>query len=192
MSLYHSLKVWFLAIATLVSAGAASLLADQADLIVKDFHATGTPQWNGSNLEIPVQFKVQNQGEAATTINIVNSVRVSGVDRWTGFMGTLTAGQTKTVNAVVKVADPNKLLSGRTLQLQAYADAPIAAADTSIQPYGRIDESNDNNNTASIQVQVPGGLQLKGEKPAAPGSGRPNGFKASEPARLPMRIGKRG
>lgn len=174
-----------------ISFGAASLMAGQSDLVVKEFQGNGTPSWKNGNLEIPVRFRVENQGNGNASINFVNLIRVSGKDRWTGFMNPLSPGESMMVNAVVKVADPNKLLSGRSLQLIVHADAPVAAADTSIPPYGRIDESNDDNNTKTLNVTVPGGLELKGEKPAAPtGQGRPSGLKAPEASRVPRILGK--
>lgn len=134
------------------------------DLIVRDFERTAAPRYNGNNLEIPVQFYVNNRGDAATSIQVVNAISVDGTNRWTGFMDVVGADSYKTVTAVVKIADPNKLLAGRTLRLQAYADAPIAAADTSIPAYGRAQEENENNNKATLDVSVPGGLDLKLKK----------------------------
>jgi len=178
-----------LAMAAVLAFGYAELKADQADLVVQEFQKNGTLQWKNGNLEIPVRFKVKNQGSAATTVQVLNSVRVNSTDRWTGFMGTIAAGETKTINAIVKVADPSKLLAGRTLPLVAYADAPIAGGGTSIQPYGRVDESNDNNNTMALQVSVPGGFDLKADVPSPPQS-RPSGFKSPDAVRQPKFIGK--
>ncbi len=148
----------------------------QADLIVRDFERTAALRYKDGNLEIPVTFFVNNRGDAGTGIKFVNSVRVDGKDRWTGFMDAVSADSYKTATAVVKIADPNKLLAGRTLHLEAYADAPIAAADTSMPAWGRVQEESENNNKASLNVVVPGGLDLKAEQTA--------------PTRVPTRIGK--
>jgi hypothetical protein len=85
--------------------------------------------------------------------------------------------------------------------LTAFADAPIAAADTSIPTYARINESAENNNKATIEVKLPGGLDLDltGQKPdqptvpSPPGAKKPQRVVAEQPAnptRIPVRIGK--
>jgi hypothetical protein len=140
----------------------------QADLVVRDFVRTAAPTFKDGKWEIPVRFEVANQGAGGASVQFVNSVQVGTKDRWTGFMDPLPKQDAKTVNATVKIPDPSKLLAGRTLELIAFADAPIAAADTSIPSYGRVDESNDNNNKATIEVKIPGGLGLAAETPNQP------------------------
>jgi hypothetical protein len=169
--------------------GAASATG-KPDLVVKEFERTGAVQFKNGKWEIPFRYDVVNQGSSGANISFVNSVQVGSKDRWTGFMNALPSkGASKSVSGVVKIPDPSKLLAGRTLELTAYADVPIAAGDTSVPAWGRIDESNDSNNTAAISVQIPGGLDLTGQKPAvpaAPASKKPTKLKATaQPQRLP-------
>lgn len=155
------------------------LAADKAagnkpDLVVKNFVKTGTPQFKSGTWEIPFKFDVVNEGKAGANNSFVNGVLLGTKYRWTGFMDALPpSGATDTSTGVVKVPDPSKLLAGRTLDLVAFADAPIAAADTSIPAYGRIDETDDvNNNKATLKVTLPGGIgqNLSGQTPNSPSS----------------------
>lgn len=174
--------------------GADKVGSNKPDLVIEEFKRTAAPRYVGGNLEIPVSFKVVNQGVAGASVSFVNSVRVSGKDRWTGFMDALPGkGSEKSVTAVIKIADPNKLLAGRTLQIQAVADAPIAAADTSMPTWGRVKEERENNNTASFSVQVPGGLGLTSQTPSTHNTptAAPQRVKAVEaqPAKRTVKIG---
>lgn len=157
---------------------------NKPDFIVENFKKTGTPQFKNGSWEIPVRFDVKNQGLAGANNSFVNGVQLGTKYRWTGFMDALPPKATDQSSGIVKVPDSGKLLAGRTLKLVAYADAPIAAADTSMPAYGRVDESNDSNNTAILNVTLPGGLGigLTGQKPSEPVL--PG---ASNPTRVPPR-----
>jgi CubicO group peptidase (beta-lactamase class C family) len=155
------------------------LAADKADgekpdLVVQDFVRTAAPHYKDGKLEIPVRFKVVNQGKAGVDNSFVNCVQIGAKDRWTGFMDVLPpSGASKTVNAVVKIPDPSKLLAGRTLSLIAFADAPIAAADTSMPWFGRVSEASEVNNKAKLSVKVPGGLDLTAPTPGTHSGTKP-------------------
>jgi hypothetical protein len=149
------------------------------DFVVKNFKKTGTPQFKNGNWEIPVSFKVVNQGIAGANNSFVNGIVLGTRYRWSGFMDALPPnGASDTSTGIVKIPDAGKVFGGRTFQLVAYADAPIAAADTSMPSYGRVDESNDNNNKATLSVKLPGGLGIgltgqKPQEPAFPGTSNP-------------------
>lgn len=146
------------------------------DLIVQDFKRTAAPQFKNGYWEIPVSFKVKNQGNASTSEQFVNGVMHYPNYRWTGFMQPLAPGATRTSTGIVKIPDATKKFAGRTLRLIAHADAPIAAADTSMPAYGRVNESNENNNQATIGVELPGGFGLTGsinQSPTFPGTVKP-------------------
>lgn len=143
---------------------------NKPDFVVENFKKTGTPQFKNGSWEIPVRFDVKNQGLAGANSSFVNGVQLGTKYRWTGFMDALPPKAADQSTGIVKIPDGGKLLAGRTLKLVAYADAPIAAADTSMPAYGRVDESNDSNNTATLNVTLPGGLDigLTGQKPTEP------------------------
>ena len=174
---------------------------EKADLVVQDFERHGGIAYKDGKWEIPVRFQVYNQGKAGANIAFVNSVQIGSKDRWTSFMDALAPKYSKPANATIKISDPGKIMGGRTIELTAFADAPIAAADTSIPTYGRINESAENNNKAMIEVKLPGGLDLDltGEKPdqptvpSQPGAKKPQRVTTEQPAsptRVPGRIGK--
>ncbi|HUG18733.1 MAG TPA: serine hydrolase [Planctomycetaceae bacterium] len=177
------------------------LAADKAvgnkpDLVVKEFKKTGNPQFKDGKWEIPFQFKVVNEGKAGANNSFVNGVLLGTKYRWSGFMDALPPnGASDTATGVVKIPDTGKLLAGRTIDLVAFADAPIAAADTSIPDYGRIDETDDvNNNKATLKVQLPGGIgqNLTGQTPNSPSSpGASNPTRVTPPTRTnPPRVGR--
>jgi hypothetical protein len=174
---------------------------EKADLVVQDFERTGGVVYKDGKWEIPVRYKVYNQGGAGANISFVNSVMVGTQHRWTGFMDSLAPKYSKTVTATVKVSDPGKVMGGRTIDLFAFADAPVAAADTSMSPNGRIEEEAEVNNKAKLEVKIPGGLDigLTGQKPDQPSAPSSHGVKkpqrvtseeAAKPTRVPVRIGK--
>lgn len=160
-----------------------ALAADKAagqkpDLVVQDFERTAAPQHKDGKWEIPVRFKVVNQGKSGVNNSFVNGVQIGTTYRWSGFMDPMPPnGASKTVTAVVKIPDANKLYAGRTFDLVAWADAPIAAADTSIPSFARVDESSEANNKATLSVKLPGGLDLTGPAPnnvpSQPGTSNP-------------------
>jgi CubicO group peptidase (beta-lactamase class C family) len=136
-----------------------STAGELPDLVVKQFKRTGQPQFKSGTWEVPVSFDVVNQGQVGANESFVNSVRVEANERWSGFMNALPSkGSSKSVAATIKIPDPGKLLAGRTLTFGAYADAPIAAADTSLPAHARVKEENENNNGAQLEVSFPGGI----------------------------------
>jgi CubicO group peptidase (beta-lactamase class C family) len=159
------------------------------DLVVEDFARTGGPTYKDGKWEIAVRFKVVNDGGAGADQAFVNTVMVGDDHRWSGFTDGLPPKGSKTINATVKVSDPGKVMAGRTIDLFAYADAPLAAADTSIPAYGRIKESNDNNNKVKLEVKLPGGLGIglaaEQREPSASGAGGVGGGSGKKP---PQRI----
>ncbi|MCI0361987.1 MAG: serine hydrolase, partial [Planctomycetaceae bacterium] len=161
---------------------------EKPDLVAQDFERSGGIVFKDGKWEIPVRFKVYNQGKAGANSAFVNSVMVGTQHRWTSFIDALPPKGSKTLNATIKVSDPGKIMGGRTIELFAYADAPVAAADTSISPNGRIAESAEVNNKAKLEVKLPGGLDLglTGQKPDQPTL--PSG--PANPTRVPVRIGK--
>ncbi len=132
----------------------------KADLVVEDFARTGGPTYKDGKWEIAVRYKVVNDGGAGADLAFINSVMVGTDHRWSGFTDGLPPKGSKTINATVKVSDPGKVMAGRTIDLFAYADAPIAGGDTSISPNGRISESAEVNNKAKLEVKLPGGLDI--------------------------------
>ena len=142
-----------------IALGTNNAAGQEADLIVESFERTGQPRYNNGKLEIPVRLRIKNQGKKGADVNFVNGIRIGPNYRWTSFMSSLTPnGGTRVANGVVRIADASKLNQGKTLTLIAMADAPIAAADTSIDPKARIFESNEANNTKVLKVKIPGGI----------------------------------
>jgi|GEM_PF-6978139 len=132
----------------------------KADLVVENFKKTGMPSYKNGNWEIPFQFDVRNQGKGAVNNNFVNGILVGdGTEyRWSGFMESLAPnGTTKSAKGTIKIKDAGKVMAGRTFKLTAHADAPIAAADTSMSPNGRVSESSEANNKMVISGTLPGG-----------------------------------
>lgn len=146
----------------------ARVEAGSPDLVVTEFKATGAPAYKNGAWEIGFQVTVKNQGSTATDASFVNGVRVQSDWRWSGFMSGLSVGGQKSASGVVKIADPGKVMAGRTVDLRAVADAPIAAGDTSSDPQGRQSESNESNNERSLSVKLPSGI---GGVAAAPTAG---------------------
>ena len=127
------------------------------DLVVTDFKALGSATYEDGKLKVPFSMTVRNQGKESTKHNFANAVRYGDSYRWTGLMDALGAGGSRTVLGIVSIPDPGKSLAGKRIKLVAYCDAPIAAGDTSIPPYGRVKESNEPNNfTRSFEVTAPG------------------------------------
>lgn len=160
----------------------AAASGQKPDLTVQDFRKTGNPVWKDGKWEIPVRFTVRNEGKAAAAIQFVNAVRAGNQFRWSGFMDPMAPnGTEREVSGVVKVPDAAKVLSGRTVELFATADAPIAGGDTDMSPDGRIAESLESNNEAVLSVGIPGGT---GDLKAETGNG---GRELPRPKRIPPR-----
>ncbi|MBL8854552.1 MAG: beta-lactamase family protein [Planctomycetaceae bacterium] len=159
------------------------------DLIVENFQRTSGPSYSNGAWEIGFEFEVKNQGLGPANIQFVNGIRLDNQYRWSGFMETLAPnGVKKKSSGKVKINDPGKVMGGRKFEFFAVADAPIAAADTSMSPNGRIAETSEANNTAKLVVTLPGGIgDLQGnagdhQAPSRkPGSSRPG---ASRPGTL--------
>ncbi len=152
----------------LLNTGAAT--DEEPDLIVENFKKTATPTYKNGKWEIPFQFDVKNIGHGAANIQFVNGIRVGNGTgyQWSGFVTSIAPnGIKKSVTGVLKVADPAKLKAGQLIKLTAMADAPIAAADTSMSPEGRITESNETNNEMAISLTLPG-QGISGFKSASP------------------------
>lgn len=158
------------------------LSADKAagqkpDLVVQDFVRTGPVAHKDGKWEIPVEFKVFNQGAAGANELFFNCVQIGTTYRFSSYTDGLPPKLSRTVTGIVKLPDANKLYAGRTMDLVAFADAPIAGADTSVPWYGRVHESNESNNKATLKVQLPGGgLGLTGQTnnvPSLPGASVP-------------------
>lgn len=129
------------------------------DLIVENFKRTSGPSYSNGAWEIGFEFEVKNQGQGAANIQFVNGIRLENQYRWSGFMETLAPnGVKKKSSGKVKINDPGKVMGGRKFEFVAVADAPVAAADTSMSPNGRIAETNESNNTAKLVVTLPGGI----------------------------------
>ncbi|QEG25259.1 serine hydrolase [Mariniblastus fucicola] len=141
-----------------IALGTTNAANQSPDLVVKKFSRTGTPYYQNGNLKIPFELLIENQGKAGTPNDFVNGVRLGTNYRWTRFMKTLPSKGKKTVTGTIKINDPGKLNQGRTLTFVATADAPIAAADTSIDPRARVFESVETNNSRILKVKVPGGI----------------------------------
>ena len=138
------------------SEGASGQLAD---LIVENFKRTSGPNYSNGAWEIGFEFEVKNQGLGPANIQFLNGVRLDNQYRWSGFMETLAPnGVKKKSSGKVKINDPGKVMGGRKFEFFAVADAPIAAADTSMSPNGRIAETSEANNTAKLVVTLPGGI----------------------------------
>src|SRR5687767_6116848 len=67
------------------------------DLIVESFERTGQVQYKNGQVEIPVRFVVRNIGDQATTLQIVNTIRVGVTERYSGFMNPLASGASQSV-----------------------------------------------------------------------------------------------
>lgn len=171
------------------------------DLIVQQFKRTAAPRYKNGYWEIPVSFKVKNQGNASANNMFVNGVQHGAHYRWSGFMQPLPPGATRTSTGIVKLPDASKILAGKTVRLVAFADAPIAAADTSMPAYGRVQESNERNNKMQLGVELPSGFGLTGSTttaPTFPGIGNPQRVPVAvpqatfvptnRPARPPARV----
>lgn len=129
------------------------------DLITENFKRTSGPSYSNGAWEIGFEFEVKNAGQGAANIQFVNGIRLDNNYSWSGFMETLAPnGVKKKSSGKVKINDPGKVMGGRKFEFFAVADAPIAAADTSLPPSGRIAETSESNNTAKLVVTLPGGI----------------------------------
>lgn len=135
-----------------------------ADLILTRFQTNGAPKFQNGKLVVPVLMTVHNKGKAAAKGNFVVAVKYGNDWRLVKLTGTLAAGKSRTLTGNVEIPDPGKLLAGRTLNLIAQADAPIAAADTSMPSWGRVKEFNESNNFKALRVKAPEGLGLSAPK----------------------------
>lgn len=131
-----------------------------ADLTVESFESQGQIRYRNGKLEIPFRMKIRNLGDLPTPANVLNGVSFGKQYRWSGLMKSVPAHGTRVATGVVKIPDPGQLQKGRRVKLVAMADAPIAAADTSIPKSGRVQENNETNNYRTLEVKVPGGLKL--------------------------------
>ncbi len=165
--------------------------SQSADLIVKNLNKTSGPQYKDGHWEIGIEFDVCNIGQGPVNSQFVNGVRYGDKFRWSSFIGSLAPnGTEKSLAGKVKIADPGKLLAGRTIDLIGMADAPIAAADTTVDPDGRVAEEHENNNEAKLSIKIPGGIaDLQNDRPAPPSISELDGSQAP-PKRLapPKRI----
>ncbi len=165
--------------------------SESADLVVKNFNKTSGPQYKDGHWEIGFKFDVCNIGQGPANSQFINGVRQGDKFRWSSFIGSLAPnGTQKSLAGIVKIADPGKLLAGRTIDLIGMADAPIAAADTTMDPTGRVAEENENNNEATLSVKIPGGItDLRNDRPATPSVSEPDDSQ-TPPKRLapPKRI----
>jgi len=166
-----------------IALGTDNAGSSKPDLVVDQFERTGAPVYKNGKFEIPVRIRVRNQGNGGTSVQVVNGIQYGTSYRWSGFMQTIPPKGTRTANGVVKIPDPSKLLAGRTIELLAHADAPIAGADTSMPSYGRVDESNDGNNTKKLSVTFPGN-GLGGLTTGTSNNNLPNTQGARDPQRV--------
>ncbi|MEQ1904747.1 MAG: hypothetical protein ABL888_11215 [Pirellulaceae bacterium] len=135
--------------------------AGPMDLVVEQFEVEGQVQYSDGNIEIPVRIKVRNLGSLPSPANVVNGVEFGNKFIWSGMMDSVPANSFRVATGVVKIPDPGQLKKGQTLKLTAMADAPIAAADTSIADWGRVQEGNESNNRRELSVKVPGSSYIK-------------------------------
>ena len=151
-----------LAVTMLMGFTVAQTAEANPDLQVKNFKLAGQVKYVGSEIHIPVVFAVINYGPTAATNTFINGIKVNGTFRWSRTMNYVAAnGGIQGQSGTVKVSDPNKFLQGRTLNLVAFADAHITAPTKPLPNYARIQELNEYNNQAYLQVKVPGGLGYK-------------------------------
>ena len=171
------------------------------DLIVSSFERTGKVVYQNGKLHIPVRMKIKNVGQGPTykqsgsnylNDKFVTAVRVGSKYYMSKFQGSMTGGEeTGWITGTVSISDKSKFYAGRTLKLYATADAPVAAADTSVSKKGRVIESNDQNNAKLLSVKVPGGTNgfKNPTRPTHSGSKQPNvggkrrPFKKAKPGR---------
>ena len=128
---------------------------------MEQFEVQGQVQYRNGNIEIPVRIQIRNLGSLPSPANVVNGVEFGNKFLWSGMMESVPASGVKVATGVVKIPDPGQLKKGRTLKLIAMADAPIAAADSSIADWGRVQESNETNNRRELNVKVPGNSNIK-------------------------------
>ena len=174
---------------------------NQPDLIVSRFERTGKVYYQDGKIKIPVRMRIKNQGRGSTyqvpdsnfiQEKFVNAIRVGQKYCFSTMQNTMAAGaETGWIKTTISISDPNRLRAGQTIKLEARADAPIAAGDTSMnQQSARIKESNESNNSRFLLVKVPGSNigGLKGEQTnqdRVP-SQRPNRVPTTRPNRLPV------
>ena len=157
----------------------SSAEGNDPDLIISQFERTGKVYYQDGKIKIPVRLRITNQGKGPTfkkqangfaQDKFVNAIRIGKKYYWTSFQGSMSGRQqTGWIKATVSIPDKNKLYAGRTFKLEAMADAPVAAADTSVnQTIARIKESNDKNNSKFLSVKIPGGKVegFAGQKPS--------------------------
>lgn len=140
------------------------------DLIVTALETTGEASVRGSNVILPVDVTVKNQGngfadpfkvsvEYTTPGNSQSYVvaftaeETSNVNPDTGFYpftrNVLSPGQDVTFTGELTFIDTSLL--GQQLSLTAIADS--TSGDEFIPSYGRVDESNEDNNSATLTVR---------------------------------------
>jgi len=129
-----------------------------ADLRVKSFAANGAAKYQGDYLHVPFKLTVENIGKGGTDIQFINALYLGDEVVWTGFMATLAAGKTATVEGTAKIKDKMHKHQGKDLKLKAVADARIVAGDTSVPTWGTIRESDENNNAKTATFPVLGGM----------------------------------
>jgi hypothetical protein len=140
-----------------------------ADLVVETFELQGQVQHRDGKLEIPIRMTIRNQGDVPSPDKVFNGVSYRKQYHWSAIMKSVPAHGTIVKTGVVKIPDSPQLQKGRSVKLIAMADAPIAAADTSIPKWGRVQEGNETNNQRVLTVNVPGGLGFT-SKPDNPGT----------------------
>lgn len=157
--------------------------SNSADLIVTDFQRTGTPSYKDGKLHIPIRMRIQNKGKGPTfqkasngivEDRFVNAVRFRTRYYAVSLHQSMTGGeQSDWIKGTVSIPDQSKFYVGRTITIEAMADAPVSVADTSVdQKNGRVKESVETNNTKSLDVKIPRAtnVQTGGNKSIQSGS----------------------
>ncbi len=166
--------------------------AGQSDLVITSLERTGPAAFQDGFWHIPISLTVKNKGNGVPEFPFANALKFGSDWRWSKFMDPLEPGKSAKASGTVKIKDAAKKHAGRTIELAAQCDAPITAADTSIQPFARVKEANESNNTASLSVKLPGGLDLASptrDDPPVPGGTKPKRTSGKQqPKPTPLRL----
>ena len=106
------------------------------DLVVTSFKAAGQPKVQGKEIWIPVHVEIRNQGKRAAKGKFAVAIKRLGTWRWVKLTETLGRGQSRKMQAIVKI--PKRKFGRKMTKLVVMVDAPIAAGDTSTSSSGSL------------------------------------------------------
>jgi hypothetical protein len=136
------------------------------DLIVSEFTPTGSPEYEGTGLYIPVKVRFTNQGTGDAKMCGFVVRHISGDFAQTPSEGKFTkagtfwksnsiyttvsalaTGKSVTLEGKIGINDPQKKLAGAKVYVRVFVDGQTS--DTPVPAYVNVKESNEKNNWSS-------------------------------------------